>query len=126
MARYVILRHDTPPGFPRATHWDLLFEIGQCLRAWALAEEPQADCEIAAESLPDHRLAYLDYEGPVSGDRGAVSQWDAGTVQWQQDSNEIMEATLDGRRLHGLVRLTHAAGTLHTWTFLFHAVRASS
>ena len=119
MARYVILRHETPPGYPRPTHWDLLLETGPCLRAWAMAEEPQADREIAAKSLPDHRLAYLDYEGPVSGDRGAVSQWDAGTVQWQQVSDETVEAKLDGHRLCGVVRLTRAAGTPLTWTFLF-------
>lgn len=34
--------------------------------------EPQESVELTATRLPDHRKKYLDYEGPVSGDRGQV------------------------------------------------------
>ncbi|HEV2971076.1 MAG TPA: DNA polymerase ligase N-terminal domain-containing protein [Pirellulales bacterium] len=107
MGRYVILRHDCENGrglspFVSAVtdsavaekkgtvplsagrlrtsgvHWDLMLESGAALRTWALAAEPASDILIAAEQLPDHRLAYLDYEGPISGDRGTVIRWDAG------------------------------------------------
>jgi hypothetical protein len=81
MPRFVILRHETPPGYARATHWDLMLECAGVLRTWALPEPPSPDCELVAEELPDHRLAYLDYEGDVSGNRGRVTRWDAGTYE---------------------------------------------
>jgi len=74
MSRYVILTHDHP--FP---HWDLMLEDGGTLRTWRLLSEPGAGRVVPAERLGDHRLAYLDYEGPVSGGRGVVARWDHGT-----------------------------------------------
>ena len=58
-----------------------MLEQDGVLRTWALAEEPAAQAEIAAEALGDHRLDYLEYEGPVSGDRGSVSRWDEGEYE---------------------------------------------
>ena len=87
MPRYVILQHEMPAGHEdRPLHWDLMFEWHDSLRTWALACEPRAGVEIAARRLSDHRLAYLDYEGPVSGDRGSVRRWDAGTYEgtWEE------------------------------------------
>lgn len=76
MPRYVILTHDHP--FP---HWDLMLEDGGVLRTWRLLAEPAAGQVVRAEQLADHRLAYLDYEGPVSGGRGSVARWDHGTYE---------------------------------------------
>jgi hypothetical protein len=81
MPRFVVLRHVTPPGHDRPTHGDFMLECGGALRTWALAEPPSPGRTIAAEELPDHRLAYLDYEGEVSGGRGSVTRWDAGTYE---------------------------------------------
>ena len=66
MPRFVVLRHDGPQGL----HWDFMLEMGQGLATWALNREPDAAGPIPAEALPEHRLAYLDYEGSLSGDRG--------------------------------------------------------
>lgn len=68
MPRIAILRHDAP-----FLHWDLLLETGDVARAWRLLRNPAIEEPIAAEELPDHRLLYLDYEGPVSNDRGTVA-----------------------------------------------------
>src|SRR5947207_3846041 len=81
MPRFVILRHETPPGFARPAHWDFMLECDGVLRTWALAEVPSPGCEIAAEELADHRLAYLEYEGEMSGGRGTVSRWDEGRYE---------------------------------------------
>ena len=72
--RFTILRHDGPEGL----HWDLLLESGGVLLAWALPQFPQPGIEMTAEALPDHRLLYLGYEGPITGDRGTVAAWDRG------------------------------------------------
>ena len=70
MPRFVVLEHVRPED----RHWDLMLESGDALATWALKHSPDSAQPIAAEQLPDHRLAYLDYEGPISGGRGAVTR----------------------------------------------------
>jgi hypothetical protein len=65
--RFAILRHDHP-----SLHWDLLLEAGLVATTWRLLRPPLDRELLAAELLPDHRLLYLEYEGPVSGNRGCV------------------------------------------------------
>jgi hypothetical protein len=73
MPRFVVLRHELPPDLPRPSHYDLMLEDNGVLRTWACEQLPKLGQTVAAERLPDHRLAYLDYEGPVSG-RGDVTR----------------------------------------------------
>ena len=40
----------------------------------SLSEPPPVGVEIECRLLADHRLAYLDYEGPISGGRGSVAR----------------------------------------------------
>lgn len=109
MPRYVILRHELPPSEPRPPHWDLMLESGAMLRTWALAELPQAGRTIAAESLPDHRRDYLDYEGPISRGRGTVVQWDAGACEWTVQESDRVTVAVEGRRLRGWICLCATA-----------------
>jgi len=44
-----------------------------------------------AERLPDHRSAYLDYEGPVSGGRGTVRRVAAGELEVVRDDPDTFE-----------------------------------
>jgi len=101
MPRFAILIHDHP-----VLHWDLLLECASACRTWQLLTDPgNCDHEIPAEALPDHRLMYLDYEGPVSGERGTVRQWDAGTFSWRIDQTAVVEVLLSGHRLQGVFRM---------------------
>ena len=96
-------------------HWDFMLESGGILRTWALAEEPAADRAIAAEALADHRLEYLEFEGPVSGGRGVVARWDRGACEVVCASPNGLELNLAGERLTGRARLSRG-GT--GWVFL--------
>src|SRR5262245_64668801 len=100
MRRYVILTHDHP-----YLHWDLMLEVDGALRTWRLSAPPEPEFDVAAEPLGDHRLAYLDYEGPVSGDRGYVTRWDAGIVEWLYDDANAMRVRLSGEKLDGELTL---------------------
>jgi hypothetical protein len=100
MPRFAILEHDHP-----FRHWDFLLEAGDVLKAWRLLAEPQRGRPIPAEPLPDHRPMYLDYEGPISGDRGRVTRWDGGTFEWNEGSEDGMIASLAGTRVQGRVAL---------------------
>jgi hypothetical protein len=105
MPRFVILEHDHP-----ALHWDLLLEAGPVLRAWRLAAPPAAGAAVAAEASFDHRLLYLDHEGPVGGGRGRVTRWDGGTFAWEEDAADRVRVRLAGGRLRGVLRLEREAG----------------
>lgn len=76
--RYVILHHRTRDG----EHWDLMLEHGGVLLTWQLPRQPCSgdDLPLPARHIGDHRLAYLEYEGPVSGDRGTVKRVDSGVL----------------------------------------------
>ena len=104
MPRFAILTHDHP-----TLHWDLLLENGSSCRTWRLLKAPDTPGDISAEAIADHRLMYLDYEGPVSGDRGTVTQWDAGTFEWIVDRTDVVEVRLTGCKLNGLAQIEGAA-----------------
>jgi len=95
MPRFVVLEHDSPHG----VHWDLMLEDGPALATWQLGRLPQAPDSIPAHRLADHRLRYLDYEGPISGDRGTVARWDQGTYQTLKRSETEWVVRLAGQRL---------------------------
>lgn len=119
MPRFVVLHHQFPPGHTRAEHWDLMLELGNALRTWAMPAEPRAGETQTAEALSDHRLAYLDYEGPVSGDRGWVNRWDSGTLELQSESDVRLALSLRGNRLAGSLILEKQAD--HFWSVSFGA-----
>ncbi len=122
MPRFVLLRHLCPASFARPSHWDFMLEWGDVLRTWELRELPppwaaamgvsNAAEQIVATPLPDHRLAYLDYEGPLSGDRGSVTRCDRGTFELTSDSATVIEIELAGECLTGPVRLEREG---HVW-----------
>jgi hypothetical protein len=90
--RYVILHHT---GIP-LPHYDLMFELqpGARLATWRIAEWP-AESGALVERLPDHRPHYLDYVGPVSGNRGHVARVIAGTFRLQAADNDLVILATD-------------------------------
>jgi hypothetical protein len=100
MPRFVVLEHDHP-----VLHWDLMLETGDVLRTWKLTAPPEPGRVIAASYLFEHRRMYLDYEGPVSGDRGRVKRWDAGTYSWLEDADERVVFEVAGGRVRGIAQL---------------------
>jgi hypothetical protein len=114
MPRYVILRHELPPASGRASHWDVMLEdraeSGEIvLKTWAIERSPDDGATQPATLLPDHRAAYLTYEGPVSGGRGEVSRWDEGTFSGATSGEsldlraDVIEVMIAGRRLCGRI-----------------------
>jgi hypothetical protein len=101
MPRFVILLHETPPGAERGTHYDLMLEADGVLRTWAIAAPPRFDTPQPALPLADHRLAYLEYEGPLSGDRGQVTRWDQGEYRIAEENRTHLLIELAGTKLNG-------------------------
>jgi hypothetical protein len=69
---------------------------------------------VRAEPNADHRALYLDYEGPVSGDRGTVTRYDAGTCDWLEDGDARVRVELRGAKVVGVAEL---ARDERGWTF---------
>lgn len=111
MPRFVILEHDHPE-----LHWDLMLEAGDVLQTWRLAQPPvEGVFAIEATRLADHRRIYLDYEGPVSGNRGCVRRWDAGEYSACDDSDsQSLRFRLRGENIEADVLLEHREGC-HWW-----------
>jgi hypothetical protein len=124
MPRFVLLYHDCPPDYERPSHWDLMLESSDVLRTWALAELPQAwqldramtvakSEPVEAVELGDHRLAYLDYEGPVSRERGVVRRIDSGTYETIVNASDRCEIDVNGQAVRGRLNLHRIKGA--TW-----------
>ena len=123
MPRYVILYHELTreqqQAAGRPSHWDLMFEWGATLRTWAVNEEPALGLTCAAQALADHRLAYLEYEGEVSGNRGRVRRWDAGEYAIEEQEPGHWTLILAGPRLPCRLTLVQELApevdTAHCW-----------
>jgi hypothetical protein len=121
MPRFVLLYHDCPPHFGRASHWDFMLEDGPALLTWALPQLPLQwslchehtvhyfrNCPVAsdensvvAEPLAAHRIDYLHLEGPLSADRGEVKRIDTGTFEIEIDTPRCRQFALNGQLCRG-------------------------
>jgi hypothetical protein len=116
MPRFVILRHENQHG----TLFDLMLECGGTLKTWALAAPPQNGLEMECQSLADHRLTYLDYEGPISGERGVVARWDSGTYSVEEQTETAWTVRLSGEKIAGRATLRRSADDPNQWRFSLH------
>lgn len=101
--RFVILHHVLESG----EHWDLMLENDGVLLTWQLPADPTATdaLPMAAKRIADHRLAYLDYEGPVSQNRGTVHRIDRGETEILELSSNYCRFTLVGSKVRGLLAI---------------------
>lgn len=90
-----------------------MLEAEGVLWTWRLEGEPAWGETQPAERLADHRLAYLDYEGPVSGGRGEVAQRDHGLFDWVERGKTKVVVEMWGSRVTGRLVLAHQSG--ETW-----------
>lgn len=112
-------------------HYDFLLEGSAMAETWQFLDDPAAlmpssagelggkrarpkaaekILEIPAKKIQDHRLMYMDYEGPLSRGRGSVRQLDKGTYEMISRSATSLEFRLAGRTMKGIFRLEQAQG----------------
>ncbi|HUS91705.1 MAG TPA: DNA polymerase ligase N-terminal domain-containing protein [Phycisphaerae bacterium] len=100
-------------------HFDLMIQHGSGLATWRLGNDPGALAEgdaIPAVRLPDHRHAYLTYEGPVRGGRGQVRRVDRGQCELLEVSETRWEIRLAGARCRGRFALRRNEHEGEQWT----------
>lgn len=91
--RHVVLRHEGIPD----PHFDLMFETspGSALATWRSPIWPLVDTHTELVALPDHRREYLDYEGPLSNNRGSVRRVASGTHTVHQNHPVLLIVVLE-------------------------------
>lgn len=110
-SRFVILHH----LLDDSEHWDLMLEQGEVLLTWQLLRDPTdpSNFPIPALRIGDHRKAYLNYEGLVTGNRGTVRRVDSGTVEFEENTPQYHRVVLHGDRLRGTFLLRQQ---IEDWT----------
>jgi hypothetical protein len=95
-APFVVLHHSGV----EPVHFDLLIDLDPAgsVPTWRLGNWP-ADLTTTAKLLKPHRRFYLTYEGPVTGDRGQVTQVAAGTLAIDADADCAIATFGDGSRV---------------------------
>jgi hypothetical protein len=136
MPRFVLLYHDCPPEYERPSHWDLMFEVGEVLRTWALERLPRIwlsarsqtaarfrHCapvaphdSVSAKMLGDHRRDYLDLEGHLSGGRGAVIRVATGTFASERETGTEWKIALSNSAIEGKILLAQSDSSADEWT----------
>jgi hypothetical protein len=103
MPRFSVLEHAH-----EGTHWDWLFEPpeGGPLWTFALDALPTPGQPLPARKLPDHRPLYLDYEGPISRNRGTVRRLDSGSYSLLERSPRALILNLEGHNFRGRLAFT--------------------
>ncbi len=115
IARCVLLRHTLPDG---AAHIDWLLEREageEGLLTFRLAERPDRAGRLVAQQLPDHRRAYLEFEGEVSGGRGRVDRLGAGECVVDQPAPDLLRVRFRFRSAWFLAQGRRLAP--ETWDF---------
>ena len=110
MPRFVLLEHRW-----NGVHWDLMFETapGGLMPTWAIDAPVVPGRDLPARRLADHRAAYLDYEGEISGGRGTVRRVDRGVYEPLAWTDDLVRVRLEGAQLVGLAVLRRAV--VGTW-----------
>jgi hypothetical protein len=99
-----------------------MLEDGKRLRTWELDAIPTPGAPASAVPLPDHRLDFLTYEGPISGDRGCVRRCDCGTYEEVRESQFELVIRLAGQKLQGCLHLRPGlAGEAGHWQATFES-----
>ena len=92
-----------------------MLECADALATWQLpAWPPPGDAALPATPLAEHRKAYLDYHGEVSGGRGTVQIVDSGRYETVEQREGLWLIRLAGEGFTGLLRLERSAGG--AWT----------
>ncbi len=98
---FVFLEHQYPPPQEADNHWDLMFEGGDGLVTFATEPVLISGSSCRARLLPLHRLAYLDYEGPISNNRGRVRRLDRGNYRQIEQAGPGLKIEISGQLFVG-------------------------
>jgi hypothetical protein len=111
------------PALPRA--WLHRLQEGTTKQSTTDENTEVANDPIVVERLPDHRMAYLDYEGPLSGGRGSVSRCLAGEYRSDKCTTDEIVVHLEGPLL-GTLYLEVLTDNNAKWAMSWQGLKSPS
>lgn len=115
----IILKHDTPDG---CHHFDWMFAQNEPpvsdLITYRLDILPKSACvgsQLNIKRLADHRTKYLQYEGPISNNRGNVSKI---AVGWY---NLLIDNSFADKDINHLFNVIWDTGENQRWQIIYNA-----
>ena len=105
ITRFVILEH----AHAGKNHWDLMLEEAEKLTTWQVPCHPDDwfGKSIECQKIFDHRCIYLEYEGPLSNNRGCVKRVVAGKYRILKKNKNYWLLSLSSDMLKGTLKLTN-------------------
>lgn len=108
--RFVVQKHQAT-----RLHYDFRLEIDGVLKSWAVPKGPPESTGIRrlAVQVEDHPVSYIDFSGEIPGGEygaGSVEIWDCGEFRLEKRTDDLIEFSLEGRRLAGPYVLVHTDG----------------
>jgi hypothetical protein len=101
MHRYVVQQH-----FRDAEDWhyDLMLECSDALVTFSLGVPPDDASKLPTlvRQIGNHRLAYLEHQGEISGGRGWCRIHDSGTLEWIEPPPDACPTAHVGETAHPL------------------------
>jgi hypothetical protein len=99
MHRFVVQQHYRDSD---DWHFDLMLECGEALVTFTSGVPPDDDSRLPTlvRQLGNHRLAYLEYQGEVSGGRGWCTIYDQGQFEWLVPGPETCPVARLGETAH--------------------------
>ena len=99
-------------------HWDLMLETEDMLATWQLSDPPKICLAgtTTVKKIADHRKAYLEYEGPVSNNRGEVHIVERGTYVLMSQTGREWVVEFSGGALRGRYRIFRPDPAADLWT----------
>ena len=91
-----------------------MLEAGPVLWTWRLDAIPSLGGLCQARRVADHRRSYLDYEGPISGNRGEVRRIADGEFAWVEDTPCRIVIRVRGASFSGVITFERGQG--EEWT----------
>lgn len=111
--RFVILRHADGVG----EHFDLMIENGERLATWKFPSfpDPAVPASVLGQRIGEHRRIYLEYEGPISNDRGEVTREDEGNCRIEAATDSLWVFDAEGSRFLGKFELRQSSSESDEW-----------
>ena len=120
--RFVVLRHCVSRN---DVHFDLMVDSGDAMATWRCPEAPEtaSGAAMTCEKLADHRRRYLEYEGPLSQNRGDVRRHDGGYCRLLAAGDGVWQIAFRGTRLRGEYELSSLDQDRRFWSLRPRAPR---
>ena len=121
--RFSIAKHEMPANSSRHSHFDLFLESEGTLMTWELTSLLTTQNNQVVRRLANHRLVYLDFQGPLSDDRGTVKLVDTGSLEWVTLESERLISRINGQTTDGILTLTSEGSSINdVWNLTFEPV----